>query len=34
MSPALQVVVQFGMYFVIGFLFGLGFHLAKKLLKA
>ncbi len=29
----LQIVMQLVMYPVIGFLFGLGFHYAKKLLK-
>ncbi len=29
----LQIVMQLAMYPVIGFLFGLGFHYAKKLLK-
>lgn len=28
-----MIAIQFGMYLVIGFLFGLGFHLAGKILK-
>lgn len=31
MSPALQMAIQLGAYVIVGFLFGLGFHLAKRL---
>ena len=34
MNPFIGIVVQLGMYAVIGFLFGLGFWLAKKIVKA
>lgn len=30
----IAILLQLGLYLVIGFLFGLGFHLSKKLLKA
>jgi hypothetical protein len=29
----MNIVIQLGLYLVIGFLFGLGFHLAGKILK-
>jgi hypothetical protein len=34
MNPFVELAVQLGMYVVIGFLFGLGFWLAKKIVKA